>query len=99
MSEYLGEFVVGLSLYIIGSTVAAIKTNSTMKEQIKTLFSRYDKMENRIDSIEYNHDVAIKEIKSEMKSLSDALQDGNKNIVEMVHDLHIKLIENKKGSE
>jgi hypothetical protein len=70
-----------------------------MKEQIKTLFSRYDKMENRIDSIEYNHDVAIKEIKSEMKSLSDALQDGNKNIVEMVHDLHIKLIENKKGSE
>jgi prefoldin subunit 5 len=70
-----------------------------MKEQIKTLFSRYDKIESRIDSLESTHNAAIKEIKSEIKSLSDALQDGNKNIVDMVHDLHIKLLENKKGSE
>ena len=98
MNEYIGHFLVGLTLYIIGVTVAAIKANSTMKEQIKTLFSRYDKLENSLDDMRKEKDADIKEIKNEIKTLSDALIEGNQNIVKMIHALDIKLEKRSNGT-
>jgi peptidoglycan hydrolase CwlO-like protein len=91
MQEYMGQFVVGLILYILAATVAAIKANSKMQEQIKTLYKQVEQKDQDIKNLE-NKFVSLSD---EIKSLRSEIQEGNANIVNMIHELHIKVVESK----
>ncbi len=85
--------MVGLFTLLSG-VFGAFRVVVTMREQIKTLFKQ-------VEQIKIEKDEDVKELKLEVKTLKEAVEEGNRTIVNTINDLHIKLLEkiseNKNG--
>lgn len=77
--------VVGL-FTVLSGIFGAYRVVITMREQIKTLFKQ-------VEAIKLEKDEDIKELNAELKTLKDAVEEGNKTIVATINQLHIKLLE------
>lgn len=77
--------VVGL-FTVLSGIFGAYRVVITMREQIKTLFRQ-------VEAIKLEKDEDIKELKAEFKTLKEAVQEGNQQIVSTINELHIKLLE------
>jgi len=77
--------VVGL-FTILSGIFGAYRVVITMREQIKTLFKQ-------VDAIKAEKDEDVKSLNERLKTLENAIQEGNKTIVATINDLHIKLLE------
>lgn len=77
--------VVGL-FTVLSGIFGAYRVVITMREQIKTLFKQ-------VEAIKLEKDEDIKELNAELKTLKDAVEEGNKTIVATINELHIKLLE------
>jgi predicted PurR-regulated permease PerM len=77
--------VVGL-FTVLSGIFGAYRVVITMREQIKTLFRQ-------VEAIKAEKDEDIKSLNERLKTLENAIQEGNKTIVATINDLHIKLLE------
>ena len=85
ISSETAAVVVGL-FTVLSGIFGAYRVVITMREQIKTLFKQ-------VEAIKLEKDEDIKELKAEFKTLKEAVQEGNQQIVSTINELHIKLLE------
>jgi predicted nuclease with TOPRIM domain len=67
--------------------LAGFRALVTMKEQIKTLFSKLEEKDKAIDEIKKS----IKDLSGEISALKDAQAEGQLNIVNLLNEQYIKL--------
>jgi len=78
---------------ILGTVFKVYRVFIQMKENIKTLFYKFDEIKAEKDQDIKRLDESIKSLRNDISELKTAQQEGLDNLVKSNHEMHIRLME------